>query len=71
MYMEIFSVINILLCFHFQDDFVDTLNLLWRYYEKNREYYPAAKILERLAEKPGSVYHKNLTGENVTNFSDS
>ena len=51
---------NYLLYYHFQDDFVDMLNLLWRYYEKNREYYAAAKILERMAEKPGSVIPQEI-----------
>ena len=36
---------------------MDTLNLLWRYYEKNKEYFAAAQVLERLAEKQGSVYY--------------
>ena len=31
------------------------MELLWRYYEKNRDYAAAAKILNKLADKPRYV----------------
>ena len=34
---------------------LQSLEVLWRYYEKNRDYIAAAKILNTLAVKPGYV----------------
>lgn len=33
------------------------LDLLWRYYEKTKNYSAAARVLSKLAEKEGLVLH--------------
>ena len=40
---------------------LQSLEVLWRYYEKNRDYIAAAKILNTLAVKPGYVLLNSVT----------
>ena len=49
------------------------MELLWRYYEKNRDYAAAAKILNKLADKPRYVckgLHVCVCARSSASFAD-